>query len=104
MLETALRAKLVSASQSHEISPLTSWVQTGNSRLPRSAWRRESSRNALYAGDPELFLEIKTVIATQRHVSSQTVRDAKRYGIEADLAVRDAKRYGIEADLCCVPC
>ena len=44
------------------------------------------SRNALYDGHPDLLRELKTAIAKQRHVSTQTERNAKRYGIEADLA------------------
>ncbi len=50
------------------------------------------SRNALYDGHPDLLRELKTAIAKQRHVGSQTVRDAKRYGIEADLSACRTER------------
>jgi hypothetical protein len=46
----------------------------------------------LYDGHPDLLRELKIAIAKQRHVSTQTVRDAKRYGIEADLAACRAER------------
>jgi hypothetical protein len=50
------------------------------------------SRNALYDGHPELLHEIQTAIAKQRQAAGQTGRDAKRHGIEADLAACRAER------------
>ncbi len=50
------------------------------------------SRNALYDGHPDLLRELKTAIDRQRQVAGQTGRDAKRYGIEADLAACRAER------------
>ena len=50
------------------------------------------SRNALYEGHADLLRELKAAIAKQRPVSTQAVRDAKRYGVEADLAACRADR------------
>ncbi len=67
----------------------TSPVQTGNSRLPGSAWKANCSRNAPYDGHPEFLHEIQTAIAKQRQAAGQTRRAAKHYGTEANL---DASR------------
>ena len=64
-------------------------MQTGNSRLPGSAWKANCSRNAPYDGHPEFLHEIQTAIAKQRQAAGQTRRAAKHYGTEADL---DASR------------
>jgi len=50
------------------------------------------SRNALYAGHPELLREIRETIAKHRQIEAQSARETRRDRLEAELAACRADR------------